>query len=451
MKKLSKLILILTIVCLLVTFVAACGDKGDQGDGSSTDNGGAQHVDYASQLKLDMDSNTLKQVVTRKLHVDGDTVHFYVPSSIVANGTLKGRFLAVNTPESTGQIEDYGHMASRFTKEALNDATSILIESDNDQWNVDSTGERRLVWVWYKPTADSDYRNLNVELLQNGLAVASNTANNRYGETAMAALNQAKNEKLYVHSGKADPEIYAGEAIPMTLKELRTNIANYTNMKVSIEGVVAKNSNQTAYVEQYDEITEMYYGIAVYYGYSFKGSRVLKVGNKARIVGTVQYYEGGGTYQISGVTYDVMDLNNPNNVKLISENNEVAYTLVDANTFKNGKVNIETETEEAITTKEYDFAELMLSASISMENLKVKSVYTTDNGNASDGAMTLTCEAEDGTIVDVRTIVITDENGDVVTEDAFEGKTINVLGIVDLFGGKYQVKVFRYADITFVE
>ena len=439
------------IVCLLVTFVAACGDKGDQGDGSSTDNGGVQHVDYASQLKLDMDSNTLKQVVTRKLHVDGDTVHFYVPSSVVANGTLKGRFLAVNTPESTGQIEDYGHMASRFTKEALNDATSILIESDNDQWNVDSTGERRLVWVWYKPTADSDYRNLNVELLQNGLAVASNTANNRYGETAMAALNQAKAEKLYVHSGKADPEIYAGEAIPMTLKELRTNIETYTNIKVSIEGIVAKNSNQTAYVEQYDEITGMYYGIAVYYGYSFKGARILRVGNKVRIVGTVQYYKGGGTYQISDVKYNVMDPNNPNNVKLISENNEVAYTLVDANTFVNGKVSIETETEEAITTKEYDFAELMLSASISMENLKVKSVYTTSNGGDSDGAMTLTCEAEDGTIVDVRTIVITDENGDVVTEDAFEGKTINVLGIVDFFDGDYQVKVFRYADITFVE
>ncbi|MBR2349609.1 MAG: thermonuclease family protein [Clostridia bacterium] len=450
MKKLSKLILILMIVCLLVTFVAACGDKGNQGDGG-TDNGGVQHVDYASQLKLDMNSNTLKQVVTRKSHIDGDTVHFYVPSSVVANGVLKARFLAVNTPESTGQIEDYGHMASRFTKEALKNAAFILIESDNDQWNVDSTGERRLVWVWYKPTADSDYRNLNVELLQNGLAVASNTANNRYGETAMAALNQAKNEKLYVHSGKADPEIYAGEAIPMTLKELRTNIANYTNMKVSIEGIVAKNSNQTAYVEQYDEITEMYYGIAVYYGYSFQGARILKVGNAVRIVGTVQYYENGGTYQISDVKYNVMDPNNPNNVKLISENNEVAYTLVDANTFKNGKVNIETETEEAITTKEYDFAELMLSASISMENLKVKSVYTTDNGNDSDGAMTLTCEAEDGTKVDVRTIVITDENGDVVTEDAFEGKTINVLGIVDLFGGKYQVKVFRYADITFVE
>lgn len=448
MKKFIKLFSILMIVCLTLVCVVACNDT-DDGDDTPTN----VHVDYASELKLDMNSTSVKEVVTLKQHIDGDTVHFNVPVSIRANGVLKGRFLAVNTPESTGKIENYGHTASRFTKEALKDAYSILIESDDDKWNLDSTGDRHLVWVWYKKTANDEYRNLNVELLQNGLAVASNTANNRYGEIAMNALNQAKTEKLYVHSGVNDPEVYRGEAVPMTIKELRTNIEDYNNVKVAVEGIVALDNAQTIYLESYDEATDMYYGISVYYGYNFnaQGKEIMAVGNKAIIIGTVQYYEAGGTWQLSDVQYRALKPNDPNNIKLVSTGHQANYTLVDANTFVNGKVTIETETEEAITTEEFDFAELMLSASISMENLTVFDVYTTNNGGDSDGAMTFSCEASDGTIVDVRTTRIYDENGVRLTADHYLNKTISVKGIVDYFSGDYQIKVFQASDITIVE
>jgi DNA/RNA endonuclease YhcR with UshA esterase domain len=61
--------------------------------------------------------------------------------------------------------------------------------------------------------------------------------------------------------------------------------------------------------------------------------------------------------------------------------------------------------------------------------------------------MTITCKAGDGTAVTIRTIVLTD--GDkVVTADAFEGKTIDVKGLVDVYDGKYQIKVLSYQDIT---
>jgi DNA/RNA endonuclease YhcR with UshA esterase domain len=83
-----------------------------------------------------------------------------------------------------------------------------------------------------------------------------------------------------------------------------------------------------------------------------------------------------------------------------------------------------------------------------MENLVVKDVYTTDDEDTSSvGAMTLTCEVN-GVTISVRTVVLTDGNGNLVTADAFLGKTIDVRGIVDYFKGTYQIKVFSVNDIT---
>ena len=187
-------------------------------------------VDYAGNVKLDMNSETLKAEVDVKLAVDGDTVHFNISEPSFSGSVLKARFLAVNTPESTGQIEPYGKTASDFTEEKVMNAVSIIVESDTASWNADSTGDRYLVWVWYKPSANEDYRNLNIEILQNGLAIASNSAQNRYGSICMDALNQAKSLGLNVHSGKADPNFYYGEAIQVTIKELAINPEKYLNL-----------------------------------------------------------------------------------------------------------------------------------------------------------------------------------------------------------------------------
>ena len=155
---------ILALLCTVFSAIsvfafAACGD-------------GNKPVDYAGQIKLDMEStDTIKQKVTVEAFIDGDTTHFNVPTTIVERGILKARYLAVNTPESTGKIEEWGKKASNYTKNTLKNATSIVIETDTNEWAVDSTGERYLVWVWYKTADMTEYRNLNLELLQEGLAV----------------------------------------------------------------------------------------------------------------------------------------------------------------------------------------------------------------------------------------------------------------------------------------
>ena len=435
------LALIIVILCL-----SSC-TPGEGGSTTTSSAGGTAQIekkDYVSELKLNMDSGTKKQVATVKTYVDGDTTHFHVPEDVIEGGVLKARYLAINTPESTGKIEEYGKKASEFTRAKLSSAVSIILESDDDKWNRDSTDSRYLVWVWYKESEDGEYRNLNLEILQNGLAVASSTGNNRYGSVCLSALAQARAEKLNVYSGEKDPDFYYGDAVELTLRELRLNVSDYTNTKVAFEGVITRNDGRSVYIEDYDSDSGLYFGMTVYYGFGLSGAglSIISVGNRARIVGTVQYYEAGDSYQVSGLTYRQMKPDDPNNIKKISDGHKPAFALVSAEKFASGMVTLEDG------GKEYRFAELSLYTSVSMEDLTVKSIYTTSSDDSSSkGAMTITCE-KDGVTVTVRTAVLTGKDGKLVTAERYEGKNISVRGIVDYYDGEYQIKVLSADDIT---
>jgi len=454
----KRLFALLAVLCLTLGCLAGCSNA-NSGAGATEEVKATEPapvaVDYAGSVKLDMNSETAKQEVTVKSFIDGDTTHFHVPAEVVEIGLLKARYLAVNTPESTGKIEEWGKKASNFTKEKLSGATSIIIESEDGNWNVDSTGERHLVWVWYKAEGSDSYRNLNIELLQNGLSLASNSADNRYGDTCMAAIAQAKAQKLHIHSNQDDPDFYYGDAIPVTLKGLRTNIELYEGLKVAFEGVITHESGQTVYVEEYDAETDMYYGMTVYYGYNLTGTglEIMEPGNRVKFVGSVQYYATGDSWQVSDIKYVDMRPNDPNNIQLISSDHEAACLLTAPATFAEGTVDVEVMAaldSEEVSVKTFPYAFLALGSSISMENLQVNHIYTTSNEDSSSkGAMTLTCTV-DGCEISVRTAVLRDENGDVIKADAYEGKTVNVKGVVDCFNGTYQIKVFSPDDITVV-
>ncbi len=432
----------LLLVVLVIGSFSACVEDGP-GDNIGDNN--VETVDYVAELKLNMSSETLKQEVTVKTFVDGDTTHFNLKEAINGSTVLKARYLGINTPESTGKIEEYGKAAAAFTKEKLENASSIMVESDDGNWNIDSTGSRCLVWVWYKNKGESDYRNLNLEILQNGLCIASSTANNRYGDICMKALTQAKNQKLKVHSGEKDPDFYYGDAHELSLVELRPNIENYLNQKVAFEGVITLNNNNSVYVEEYDPDTGLYFGMSVYYGFSLNGTGlgILSVGNRVRIVGTVQYYEAGGTYQVSGLQYREMKPDDPSNIKLISQGHAPAYVETTAEQFTSGKVELELEEGK----KTFDYSYLTMNTSISMKGLEVNSVYTTNNPeSSSNGAMTLRCTVG-GVKVDVRTEVFRHADGSLMTAEEYNGKNIDVLGIIDYFDGSYQIRVLTPNDI----
>ena len=443
MKTFNKLLSILLALCAVVVCFVGCDEEQQPA---------TKVVDYVAETKLDLNSNTKKQEVTVKSYIDGDTTHFFVPTEIKSTGVLKARYMGVNTPESTGKIEEWGKKASTFTKEKLLSAESIIIESDNDQWNVDSTGDRHLVWVWYKPKGEKDYRLLNLELVQNGLSIACGTVDDRYGQAMMDALQQAKfTQKLNVFSGEKDPDFYYGDAYEVDIKHLRSNIELYSNKKVAFEGVVTYNSNNSVYVEEYDAETDTYYGISVYYGFlSGEILNILQIGNRVRVVGSVQYYETGGTWQVSDVNFREFKPDDPTNTIKLSEGNMASYSEIDPDVFASGYMDVETQVSldsEDTETTSFKYADLIMSTSVSMKNLQVVDIYTTQNGGDSDGAMTLTCTAGDS-VIDVRTVVLYDKDGNLITEDYFRGKTIDVKGIVDYFDGSHQIKVFKTDDIT---
>lgn len=443
----TKRVLSLLLALIIVILCLSSCTPGEGGSTTTSSAGGTTQIekkDYVSELKLNMNSETKKQVATVKTYVDGDTTHFHVPEDVIEGGVLKARYLAINTPESTGKIEEYGKKASEFTRAKLSSAVSIIVESDDDKWNRDSTDSRYLVWVWYKESEDGEYRNLNLEILQNGLAVASSTGNNRYGSVCLSALAQARAEKLNVYSGEKDPDFYYGDAVELTLRELRLNVSDYTNTKVAFEGVITRNDGRSVYIEDYDSDSGLYFGMTVYYGFGLSGAglSIISVGNRARIVGTVQYYEAGDSYQVSGLTYRQMKPDDPNNIKKISDGHKPAFALVSAEKFASGMVTLEDG------GKEYHFAELSLYTSVSMEDLTVKSIYTTSSDDSSSkGAMTITCE-KDGVTVTVRTAVLIGKDGKLVTAERYEGKNISVRGIVDHYDGEYQIKVLSVDDIT---
>lgn len=122
--------------------------------------------------------------VTLRSCTDGDTANFVQDDYVDEFGSLisiKTRFLGVNTPESTAKVEPWGKKASLFTKKVLTEAQAdadahstatnkvyniVLINSFATFGERDSSGNRWLAFVWYRPTVEAQWRLLNLELVE---------------------------------------------------------------------------------------------------------------------------------------------------------------------------------------------------------------------------------------------------------------------------------------------
>ena len=405
--RIPELIKRLTLTLLVLLILSSCATVQEE---ASAD----EHTDYASALSFSMGSETVKCAVTVRTFIDGDTTHFSVPSEVIPDGVLKARFLAVNTPESTGKIEEWGKRAALYTKEKLSGAESIWIESDTSSWNLDSTGDRHLVWVWYRTGTDEEYRCLNLELLQEGLALPSSSANNRYGSYCMAAIDQAKREKLCVWSGEKDPDFFYGDAVELTLAELRAHIADYNGVKVAFEGNITINSGNTVYSEDVDPETGCVFAIPVYYGFSMNGSGldILSVGNRVRIVGTVQYYEGGESWQVSGLKYRQMRPDDPSNIKLVRKGVDPVWRDVSLEELLTEEVSVG---DDGVT---FLLSQAVLASTVTVRDLLVNDTYV------SGDVLTLVC-----TSGDFETEIRVEARG--VSEADLKGRTVSVKGIAD--------------------
>ena len=438
---------LLPLFLILIVLLFSCATKsaGEEPTLSNEEERVAIDEDLTGKLKFNESSETVKTKVTVKSYIDGDTTHFFVPTSISEDGVLKARYIAINTPESTGKIEEWGKRASEFTKSKLSSAESIIIESDDGTWNLDSTGSRYLVWIWYRTSETEDYRCLNLEILEEGLALPSSSANNRYGSWCQNAIQKAKDKGLHVWSKEKDPDFFYGDALEVTTKELRFNPSLYDGKKVAFEGVITRNYNNSVYIESYDEETESSYGISVYYGYSLSGSglEILQVGNRVRIVGTMQYYAAGGVYQISGLKYREMKKDDPGNIRLLEKGVSVEPRVIELKELNGREVEVIVEDE----VKSLPYSEALLGTVVKIDGITVDDVYvTTKEDSSSFGAMTLTC-SKDGETITIRTLPFY-EGGELMTERDFLGYVIDVTGVVDTYEGSVQIRVFNIDDIT---
>lgn len=405
--------------------LVSCGEKEDDGGWNYTRD--KSLPDFATEVKLNtagIDSDfekTGRGLVTVEQFVDGDTVHFYNNSK---SEIIKVRFLAIDTPESTGKVEPWGKPASIYTKSKLKDAEEIVIESDTEgKAELDSTGGRYLAWVWYRTKGSDVWRNLNIEILSDGLAMGKSSSSTRYGSVALAALTSARQNKINLYSGKNDPLFFYGETVELTIKALTSNKQAYSGIKVRFEGVVTKESGGGVYVESFDEDTQQSYGVYVYGGYSSLAPKFLVPGYRLSVTGTPDNNEIYG-FQVSGLSFSLINPTD-DDTKIIEKNVPVVPTK--------------------ITAAELNTSESLEGTFVSMDGLTVESVYTTESDTSSDGAMTLTCKTADGETVAVRTVRLT-LNGETVTEEYFRGVTMNVCGIVDYYKGAPQIKLLTLAD-----
>ena len=261
------------------------------------------------------------------------------------------------------------------------------------------------------PAEGEQYRNLNIELLQNGLAVGSSVARNRYGQTCAKALEQAKEAKRNLYSEQPDPNFYYGDAIELTIRELREHPEEYAGKKVAFTGSLILNDGGSVYAEAFDPETGRYYGMSVYYGYNRSGGglNALHVGNETRIVGTFQYYEAGGVWQVTDVKYRAMKPDDPDNLRKLAEGKTPAYQkLTAAELAQDGA--------------------LLEDSSAELQGLTVESAETL---TAKDGTVSLLLDCrQNGETVRIRTLAAQNVAETLLPAEAYLHHQVDVKGMI---------------------
>ena len=343
----KKLILKSLCVLTLSLGLAACniplngnsnaGEGGNSGAGEISSNasgdkskGDAGWIDYAKDgdCKLALDYSGRDFYVdgigqfSLKTAIDGDTAHFTPKVDNGNIGTMKARFYGIDTPESTGKVQEWGKPASKYTKKMLEQADengTIVVSSAQDSYGApepDSTGSRYVSLVWINLTKKNapkeELQLLNLMIVQEGLSWVKNVQSMpQYMDTFYAAQRQAEEYKLNMHSGLDDPDYNYGDYEDASLldikNELKETLAdpNHVNKfdgaKIRFQGTVCGFINHVLYLQDYvlydnDDPAKggEYCGINVFVGMSDISSKYTKINTYLQICGLAQYTENYG-------------------------------------------------------------------------------------------------------------------------------------------------------------
>ena len=318
----------------------------------------------------------------------------------------------------------------------------LCMDSNDDDMTalVFKVRPRRAINVMIGPPADpkDDARVLKLFFAKEGshICCGGSTAHmiSRYLNKPIIPVEDSGTDKV--------PAIATIEGMDLVTEGIITlqQVADLAEQYVSDNRLsITINSGNGVFIEDYDAETDRYYGISAYYGYGLSGAGldILSVGNRARIVGTVQYYEAGGYYQVSGLSYRQMKPDDPNNLQKLSEGNAAGYVSISADDFASAMVSIETEAGAA----EYKLSDIAMNTTVEMDGLTVQSVYVAENGCA-----TLSCTAGDAEVtVRLEPLKV---NGEAFDPNTLSGKTIDVRAAVDMYDNAPQLHVFTAEGIS---
>ncbi len=346
---------------LFLVSVASCNNKIDSSSESSTSSSEEEFIDYAAKTKLTYSysgKDFLKDgigEVTLVTKVDGDTAHF--KSKVSNSGTIKGRYNCIDTPESTGMIEPWGHGASEYNGKLLTEAKHIVLSTDKvDSTSgpaLDSTGGRYLVYVWVtnvdNPTLD-DFVNVNLSICQQGYSKAKGISGKEYADAFTDADIQAKKFKLHLWSDDPDPDFNYSDPTKIDLRMIvegyDTNGDKYdwVGSKVTFDAYVAACGPDQGAAYVCNDITwtddsgthTQRYGMYIFTQY-IRYAPLQTIGNYLEISGTVAEYNDN--LQVVDVSYSEF-YDDDYNIKYLDNEkhlDKVAPATGSAGTFANDK------------------------------------------------------------------------------------------------------------------
>jgi micrococcal nuclease len=217
-------------------------------------------------------------VVTVDRYVDGDTTWFRSDRT-----SFSTRYLGIDTPESTALYEPWGKEAALYVQNKLMNAETIVLQAEGNR--TDNNG-RYLAWIWYRETAQDDFKLLNLELVE--LAYSKNRvgSESKFNDVLLLASWDASLTKRRVW-GEIDPNYdYSKEGAQMTIQYLMENFEAYVGLKVSVTGIITRKIGNNIYLQD-----DNGYGVYVYIGWVT--SSQLQLGVNLTLGGLVPTYYSG--------------------------------------------------------------------------------------------------------------------------------------------------------------
>lgn len=368
----KKLLVSLLLVTSSLTLLGSCGRNNNTTSTISTPS--IDDYDVVGQTKLNLDDDLFNTLMTKKKtsdydsnlmdfnrdgvermltntdyapndaddvftnYVDGDTTQF---TSYNGNYTVKVRYLGVDTPESTSEVEEWGRSASLFNKSILKKAKYVIVQSAGSAKTgkrapADLDGyQRSLAYVWYSnednPTKES-FRNLNLELVYNGYSgfnAPSDDMKEDFYNAFSDAYTIAQEYKKNRFSNEKDPnyDYNPAQVLPLNMLYDETYYVEHTDPETngfyssfcdnktwySFDGYVTRVVGGSAFYIQ-NKIGDNYYGL---YVFTLRTYEPVQVGNWLRVTGVLDYYSG--MYELKGVSYSFFN-HEDKDIKYLDEN-----------------------------------------------------------------------------------------------------------------------------------